>query len=59
MRKKMFVGGVLLILLSLVLIVSLIGILIGIPILLIGGTMVFISIFIPESMTESTPASPT
>jgi len=49
MRKKMFIGGALLILLGVILVISLIGILVGIPILLIGGLMVFVSIFIPEN----------
>ena len=59
MRMKMFIGGSLLILLGVILVISLIGILIGIPILLIGGTMVFVSIFIPEDKMEPTPASST
>jgi hypothetical protein len=59
MRMKMFIGGSLLILLGVILVISLIGILIGIPILLIGGTMVFVSIFIPEDKKEPTPASST
>jgi hypothetical protein len=55
----MFIGGVFLILLSWILIISLIGILIGIPILIIGGVMVFVSIFIPENKIESHPANST
>jgi hypothetical protein len=46
MRIKLFIGGIILILISLVLIISLIGILLGIPLLLIGALMVFISIFV-------------
>jgi hypothetical protein len=59
MRKKMFIGGVILILLGVILVVSLIGIIIGVPILIIGGIMVFVSIFIPEDKMEPTTAGST
>jgi hypothetical protein len=52
MRKKMFIGGVLLILLGVILVVSLIGMVIGVPLLLIGGVMFWASIFVPEDKTE-------
>jgi len=44
----MFIGGVLLILLGTILVVSLIGLIIGVPILIIGGFMFWASIFVPE-----------
>ena len=56
MRKKMFIGGVLLILLGTILVVSLIGIIIGVPILIIGGFMFWASIFVPE-FKESEPSN--
>jgi hypothetical protein len=59
MRKKMFIGGVFLILLGVILVLSLIGLIIGLPILIIGGIMVFVSIFIPEDKIEPTTDSST
>ncbi|MCX6656428.1 MAG: DUF5362 family protein [Candidatus Bathyarchaeota archaeon] len=59
MRKKMFIWGVILILLGVILVVSLIGMILGVPILIIGGIMFWASIFVPEDKKESTPASST
>jgi len=59
MRKKMFIGGAILILLGVILVVSLIGFIIGVPILLIGGVMFWASIFLPEDNKEPTPSSST
>jgi hypothetical protein len=59
MRKKMFIGGTILILLGVILVVSLIGIIIGVPILIIGGVMFWASIFVPDDKKEPTPAGST
>jgi hypothetical protein len=58
-RKKMFIGGVILIFLGVILVISLIGMIIGVPILIIGGIMFWASIFVPEDKKEPTPANST
>jgi hypothetical protein len=52
MNPRLLIGGIILLGLGTILTISLIGAIIGIPLILIGAIMAFVSIFIPNTRID-------
>ena len=59
LRYSLFIGGFVTLILGTLLIITLIGAIIGVPLLIIGAIMCFVSIFVPGSKVDEVVAEST